>query len=188
MGSKKRLYHSLRLCLIRGGMKRAQYVRDRGIYNHIGKNVLIMPRKIPLYPELIRIHDNVHIASKVSFITHDVVHTMLNRKYNTHEFQEKIGCIEIMENVFVGSNSIIMYDVKIGKNTIIAAGSIVTKDIPENSIVAGIPARVIGHFSDYVEKLSNKQMPYPKNLKPKGQYINEELVEIMWHSFTHRTK
>src|SRR5699024_268828 len=129
-----RIYHSLRLCLIRSGLKRGEYLKRKKIFNYTGENVMIMPRKVPLYPEFIKLHDNVRIASNVLFITHDDVHSMLNRKHNTKDFTEKIGCIEIGDNVFVGSNSIIMYDVKIGANTVIAAGSIVTKDIPENSI------------------------------------------------------
>ena len=55
-----------------------------------------------------------------------------------------MGCIEVMDNVFIGSNSIIMPNVRIGSNVIIAAGSIVTKDVPSGVIVAGTPATIIG--------------------------------------------
>lgn len=51
--------------------------------------------------------------------------------------------IEIGENVWIGMNAIILKGVKIGKNSVIGANSVVTKDIPENSIVAGNPARII---------------------------------------------
>lgn len=183
MSLKERMYHTARLCLIRSGPQRAEYLRKKQIFNHIGENVLMMPRKIPLYPKLIRIHDNVHIASNVSFITHDGIHTMLNQKHKANRFKEKIGCIEIMKNVFIGSNSIIMYDIKIGANSIVAAGSIVTKDVPENSIVAGIPAKVIGKLSDYEESLLNEDQLYSEELKPKGQHISKRLVNIMWENF-----
>ena len=62
------------------------------------------------------------------------------------------GCIEVMDNVFIGSNSTILPNVKIGPNALIAAGSVVTKDVPENSVVAGVPAKVIGKFDEYMNK------------------------------------
>ena len=45
--------------------------------------------------------------------------------------------------MFIGGRSIILYDVNIGDNVIIGAGSVVTRDIPPNSFAAGVPARVI---------------------------------------------
>jgi acetyltransferase-like isoleucine patch superfamily enzyme len=54
--------------------------------------------------------------------------------------------IIIGENVWIGENSRIHKGVNIGDNAVIAAGSIVTKDVPENSVVAGIPAKVISYI------------------------------------------
>ena len=53
----------------------------------------------------------------------------------------KIGSITIEDNVFIGARALIMPRVTIGKNSIVAAGSIVTKSIPKGSIVAGNPAK-----------------------------------------------
>ena len=57
--------------------------------------------------------------------------------------KKKYGCIEIMDNVFIGSNSTILYDVRIGPNAIVAAGSVVTWDVPPGSIVGGVPAKIL---------------------------------------------
>ena len=73
----------------------------------------------------------------------------------------RVGKIAIGNNVLIGSNSMIMYDVTIGNNVIIAAGSCVTKDIPDNTIVAGVPAKVIGSFEAYEKKFIEITKNYP---------------------------
>ena len=65
----------------------------------------------------------------VDFCTHDIIHRVLNRlPENDYKLKEHIGCIEIMDNVFIGANSVILYGTKIGPNVIVASGSVVTKD------------------------------------------------------------
>lgn len=84
------------------------------------------------------------------FITHDGGAWVF-----TEEFPDlqKFGPIEILDNCFIGMDSIIMANVTIGPNAIVAAGSIVTKDVPENTIVAGIPAKPIMSLNEYKEKV-----------------------------------
>lgn len=101
---------------------------------------------------MISIGENVFITANVSFITHDTIRNMLNRKYKTNRFQRAFGCIEVGDNVMIGSGTRILYNVRIGSNVIIGAGSIITKDIPDNSVAAGVPCRVIGKFEDLVER------------------------------------
>ena len=52
----------------------------------------------------------------------------------------------IRDSVWVGSNSTILQGVTIGDNAVVGAGAVVTKDVPENTIVGGVPARVIRHI------------------------------------------
>ena len=57
--------------------------------------------------------------------------------------------MEIGENAFIGAKSVILYNCnRIGKNTVIGVGSIVTKDVPDNAIVAGNPAKIIKYRDD----------------------------------------
>ncbi len=150
----KRIWHSLRLLMLSSGVKRTAYLKKKNVFGAIGDKVMIQSRKVPLYPELIFFGNNVRVASNVTFVTHDVVHNMLNNLQNFsgggYRFAEKKGKIVIGDNVFIGTNSTIMYDVTIGNNVIIGAGSIVTKDIPDGVVCAGVPCKVIGSFEEFV--------------------------------------
>lgn len=184
----KRLWYTFRLYTIRGSAARTEYIRKKHVYGAIGKNCTIEKRKVPLYANLIRMGDNVHIASNVSFLTHDITFHVLNgleRVRAAGGAQERVGCIEIGNNVFIGSGTHILYDTKIGNNVIIGTCSVVTHDIPDNSVVAGVPARIIGSFDDYVEKNMSMER-YPGKLKPRKQTVCKELANYLWSNFQKR--
>lgn len=143
----------MRISMMMSSDKRVNYLRKKKVFGQIGENSIWRDRLIPLYAEKIFLGKNVRCGSKVLFITHDVIHDMLNnREGNDFRFKEKIGEIHIGDNVFIGSNSTILYDVNIGSNVIVAAGSLVNKDIPSNSVFGGVPARYICSFDELVEK------------------------------------
>lgn len=146
----KRLWLTLRLWGIRSNVRRVEYLKKKNVFKEIGKNTTIMDRTVPLYARLIKIGNNVRLASNVKFITHDTSFRMLNAHPDLGGkiFTEKIGCIEIKDNVFVGSGTMILYDVCIGSNVIIGADSLINKDIPDNVVVAGKPAKVIDTFEN----------------------------------------
>ncbi|WP_374710850.1 DapH/DapD/GlmU-related protein [Rhodococcus sp. USK10] len=66
------------------------------------------------------------------------------RRYAPIPKPQPSDCVTIEENVFVGANAIILKGVQVGRNSVIGAGSIVTRDVPRNTIVAGNPARPVG--------------------------------------------
>ena len=184
----KRLWQTFRLYTIRGSRARTEYIRNQHVYASIGENCTIQKRKVPLYANLIRLGNNVHIASNVSFLTHDGTHLVLNNMVDIIQMggvQERIGCIEIGDNVFIGSGTHILYDTKIGSNVIIGTCSVITHDIPDNSVVAGVPARVIGSFDNYVEKRL-KMEKYPEVLKTKSQIVTDELANLLWENFNKK--
>lgn len=84
-----------------------------------------------------------------------------------------------MDNCFIGSHSIILPDVRIGPNAIIAAGAVVTKDVPEGAIVGGNPAKVIGSFFDLMEKRSSETMVRGSKL---------ERAPRLWEEFVSKHK
>lgn len=85
-----------------------------------------------------------------------------------------------MDNVFIGTNVTILNNVKIGPNAIVAAGAVVTKDVPQNTVVGGVPARKICSFDEY---LSKREAGYPVELLPQKQEVSLELVGYMWEKF-----
>lgn len=184
--TKERLWHTIRLWSMIKSTDRVAYLRKKKVFGHIGENVTIMDRKVPLYANLIRIHNNVRIASNVTFATHDVTHLMLNKMdFNNGNavFHETIGCIEIMDNVFIGTNCTIVGDVRIGPNAIVAAGAVVTKDVLPNTVVGGVPAKVICSLEEFLQK---RRTMYPDHLKPKHQTVSDELAEYLWADFNHK--
>ena len=179
--TKKRLWQTIRMWSMTSSVKRVEYLRSHNIFGYIGQNVTIMDRNIPLYAKLIRIHNNVRVASHVTFATHDITHFVLNKmEGRKNEYQETIGCIEIMDNCFIGTNSTIIGGVRIGPNAIVAAGSVVTKDVLPNSVVGGVPAKYICSLDEFREK---RKEQYPMKLAPKHQEVSNDLAKYMWSKF-----
>ncbi len=94
---------------------------------------------------LISIGNNVTFAPNVRVIAHDA---------STKQFLDftRIGCVRILDDCFIGDSVIVLPGVTIGPRSIVGAGSIVTKDIPANSVAVGHPARVICTLDEYLSK------------------------------------
>lgn len=75
----KRMRQTLRLYLTLSPGKRTKYLKDQGVFAAMGENCSIMDRKVPLYANLIKLGNNVHIASQIDFILHDIAHVMINK-------------------------------------------------------------------------------------------------------------
>ncbi len=178
----ERLYHSLRLLAIRSPKQRAEYLKRNRILGGIGENCQWGPWFMPLYPKLIRLHDNVVVHKKARLVPHDMINVFLHRCAPDADFGsgERLGCIEIMDNVYVSMNVTVMPNVRIGKNCIISAGSTVASDIPENSIAAGVPAKVVGNFDMF---LAMRKMGAGQNKPFRNQYLSEERAAEEWEKF-----
>lgn len=127
-------------------------------------------------PYLISIGNNVRLTSGVKMVTHDGGLFVPRNLGLIDQRADKMGRIRIGNNVNVGWNAIIMPGVTIGNNCIVGAGAIVNKDVPDNSVVAGVPARVIETIEEYVEK--NKDMVVltkDMSRKEKKAYLLEHL-------------
>lgn len=120
----------------------------------IGNNVYIGSRTVIGAAKKINISDNVIISDDVIIFDNNNHPTSpqqrLKMTQSGNYFSDlwtwkhaESACINIEENVWIGKRSVILKGVNIGKGAIIALGSIVTKDVPEYSIVAGNPAKVV---------------------------------------------
>lgn len=170
-------YIKLRVAIIPSAFKRTTFLVKHNIFKMVGKNFYFQPRKIPQDPKFIIFHDNVCVASNVTFITHDGINKVFNNLNPNKKCNEYYGCIEIMDNVFIGANSTILSNVRIGPNVIVAAGSVITKDVPANSIVGGVSGQVIGDFS----KLYERRMA--KSSESISALNKDERAVLCWKEF-----
>lgn len=178
----KRLIQTITMLFLRNGRKRAAWLKKHHVLGGIGENCYWGPVLMPLYPELIKLHNNVVVHGKSLLVPHDMVNVFLKRAMPREDFgyNERIGCIEIMDNVYIAMGARILPNVRINKNCIISTGSVVTQDVPENSVVAGNPARVIGRFDMFVaSRLINKDRSYDF----KNQLLPPEIAEAEWDFF-----
>lgn len=182
---KQRMLQTIGLFLKRGSGARGRYLKEKHIFAEVGENVKFQPRLIPLYPELIKLHNNIMIAAGVRFVTHDASFAVLNQM-GIGFFPERVGCIEVMDNVFIGYNVTILPNVRIGENCIIGASSTVTKDLESNGVYVGTPAKRIGTFSGFVQKCAQKpdggggySYPYVEH----NQSISEKEIQRAWEFF-----
>ena len=148
-----------RIMKIRSLLAKARVRFKRFKLNLIRKQGLQIAEDCRLYgwpnfgsePFLISIGKRVGISERVTFITHDggTSVTLSNPKY---KWVIKYGRITIRENCFIGFGAIILPGVTIGPNAVVAAGSVVTTNVPPNTVVGGNPAKVIKSIEDYAEK------------------------------------
>jgi len=128
-----------------------RYLREVLKIGWIGERCRVYSRFFGSEPYLINIGNHVHIGSNVQLITHDggvwVLRDLLN-----NQSLDCFGKIIIHDNVFIGNNAIVLPGVAIGENVVVAAGSVVSKNVPPNTVVGGIPARVIKSIDEYSKK------------------------------------
>lgn len=131
------------------------YLRINGI--QIGMGNYLKPRSFNIdltRPSLITIGNNCYFNENFTILTHDwVTNVFLN---SGREFVNSSGRVTIGNNVSFGQNVMILKGVTIGDNCFIGAGSIVTKDIPANSIAVGTPCKVIMSLDEYYQKRLDK--------------------------------
>jgi len=172
------------LTIFRGGRSPIQeellYLQKRGL--RIGKNVDIFSQ-YPFdsnYPGLITVGDYVTIASNVKILAHDA-----SMGYVTNGAC-KIGIVEIGSHVFIGANSTILPNTRIGDYAIIGAGSVVTGDVPAGTVYAGNPARFIKTTEEFRLQHEANIQTHPTTSRPWREFAN--LPEAEWEALREQLK
>ena len=133
--------------------KKLEYLRDLGV--KVGEKTRISCDLsfVGSEPYLIEIGSDCLLSQGLHLITHDGGVKVLNSaNYFQGKRMDKIGRIKIGNNVYTGNYVTILPDVTIGDNVIVGVNSVVTKDIPSNVVVAGIPARIICTLEEFYNK------------------------------------
>lgn len=149
----KTLYKKIQLQLLKKTSP-IKYARKLGV-NFVGNAYIYGNVAWSTEPWIITIGDNVYITDGVKFITHDG---------GTLLFRDRVPDLEITkpivvgDNVYFGNNVIVLPGVTIGSNVVVGAGAIISRDIPDNSVAAGVPAKVIKTVDEYFEKLQKESL------------------------------
>lgn len=125
---------------------RVRWNRSRGVT--IGEHVYIgMHCMIDnAYPEFIYIEDNVSLAGNVSILAHSNPFAHFK-----NVVESGVSPVIIKEGAWVADGAIILRGVTIGRNAIVSAGTVVDKDVPDNSMAKGNPMKIVADFSALME-------------------------------------
>ena len=139
------------------GLEWGAYLARWGNFHSVGSNFFVNTGCKFLDPSLVRIGNSVGL-SDCTLIGHDGVVLLIEHRFGKH--LDSVGFIDIKDNCFIGHGAIVMPRVTIGPDAIVAAGAVVTQNVPPHTIVAGVPARVI------------KRHPARKNLPLAATFIS----------------
>lgn len=157
-------------------MDNIAYAKQLGV--SIGENCRIYTRRWGTEPWLISVGNKVTITNGVRFINHDGSTWLISDEKGRRQLFRKIS---IGNNVFIGMDCIILPGVKIEDNVIVAAGSVVTKSIPSNSVVGGNPARIITEFSTYRDRVLQEYVADSE--MDKGKPYRDRVNEVLDPTF-----
>ncbi len=154
------------------------YVRD-GL--KLGQDVRVIGKPdFGSEPYLIEIGNHVTVSSNVTFITHDGA-TWVFRHLPPYLGMQRFGRIVIGDNCFIGANAIIMPGVSIGSNSVVGAGAVVTRSVPADSVVAGVPARRVCSYEEYVERMIPRCRTYPPDVTADRKKLKDVLISTIPH-------
>jgi acetyltransferase-like isoleucine patch superfamily enzyme len=157
---------------------RAAFLRRRG--TRIGRDASILNRasEFGTEPWLVEIGSRVTVAVGVLFITHDGASRVFRERIGeSSPFGNRFGTIRVLDDCFVGARAILMPGITIGPESIVGAGSVVTRSIPPRTVAAGVPARVLCSLAEYMESYRKRMLPA---LSADRSELRRQLTRQLW--------
>lgn len=147
----------VRLCRP-SSLEYGEFLRRHGGLYSVGEDTSINIGITITDPYYVRIGKNCALSA-CTLLGHDAVVRILNTVYNKK--LDSVGKIDILDNSFVGHGAIVMPNVTIGPNSVVAAGAVVSKDVPPGVVVGGVPAKIICSTDDLVKRIETRFQEHP---------------------------
>jgi len=145
--------------LIRFRGNKSAYLRSLGVRIGTGCQILTPPTNFGTEPWLIEIGDRVTLSQEVLLVTHDGSSRLFREKYSASPWGNKFAPIRILDNSFIGARAILLPGVTVGPDSIVGAGSVVTKTVPPGTAWAGVPARHLASLAELEARYREQIVP-----------------------------
>jgi len=127
-------------------------LRARGV--RIGEGCVIHTEQFSTEPYLVSLGNRVGISGGVKFLAHDGAAWLLRQRRPS---AQAFGAIAVGDDCYIGENALLLAGTRVGRGCIVAAGAVVRGSFPDNSVIAGNPAKVAGRASLLVELLDRSE-------------------------------
>lgn len=146
-------------------------VAARRLGVEVGSGCRIYSCRVASEYSMVSIGDDTTVSVDVLFVTHDgtgwLYRDERGRRY-------RYAPVTVGDRCFIGARATLMPGVRIGSDSVVAAGAVVTKSVPAGSVVGGVPAKVIGQTSDLMAKIAT----WPAEDDKRGRTAAERIASI----------
>jgi acetyltransferase-like isoleucine patch superfamily enzyme len=130
-------------------------------------------------PYLIEIGDRVTLSYDVLLITHDGSSRLYRHRHSSSPWGNRFGPVRVLDDSFVGARAILLPGVTVGPRSIVGAGSVVTKDVPPDTVWAGNPARQVATVAEAEERYARRMVALSDDVADR-RLLRKELTEYFF--------
>jgi acetyltransferase-like isoleucine patch superfamily enzyme len=130
-------------------------------------------------PYLVEIGDRVTLSYDVLLITHDGSSRLYRHRYSSSPWGNRFGPVRVLDDSFIGARAILLPGVTVGPRSIVGAGSLVTKDVPPDTVWAGNPARQVATVVEAEARYVQRMVPLPDDVLDR-ELLRKALTEFFF--------